>query len=158
MGKKDDLSRRRMELVSKTGMLLTIYHLCTSLIIQILESSKHGSLSRHIKAKAEYLGARGKELRYEAEEKKSKGERMVYTEDVKQALGNYMKELRDGIERLRERRRDAERTLWGYGVGRKQGEGGEEKERTMKEIARVYGELIKEVKEVGKDVERLRDR
>jgi hypothetical protein len=28
----------------------------------------------------------------------------------------------------------------------------------MKEIARVYGELIKEVKEVGKDVERLRGR
>ena len=34
------------------------------------------------------------------------------------------------------------------------GEGGEEK--VMREIAKVYGELQRELREVGKDVERLK--
>jgi len=33
-----------------------------------------------------------------------------------------------------------------------------EKERVMREIARVYGEMVKEVREVGRDVERLKGR
>ena len=82
---------------------------------------------------------------------------MVYTEEVKSALGVYMANLRDGRERLNERRREAERVLWGYGVGRQEEDGRPSgKEKTMKEIARVYGELAKELSEVGKDVERLK--
>jgi len=47
--------------------------------------------------------------------------------------------------------------LWGYGVGRK-GEGESSKEKVMKEVARVYGELVREIGEVGRDVERLKGR
>ena len=52
-----------------------------------------------------------------------------------------------------ERKGDAERVLWGYGVGREEGN---EKGKVMKEIARVYSELERDLKEVGADVERLR--
>ena len=63
-----------------------------------------------------------------------------------------MRELRGGRERLRERGKLRERDLWGYGVGREDGG----KERVMREIARVFGELKQEVEEVRRDVERLR--
>lgn len=140
-----------MALVWKTTTLLGIYHLAISLIIRILEQSKHGSIARQVKTKAEYLNVVAKTVELETEEKGVRGHKMVYTEEVNEALGNYMRNLRDGRERLRERRGDAERVLWGYGVGREEGE----KEKVMKEIARVYGELTRELREVGRDVERL---
>jgi hypothetical protein len=127
------------------------------LIIQILEQNKHGSIARHIKTKTEYLSLSAQQIALEVKEKKVRGERMVYTDEVKGALGSYMDNLRSGRERLSERRREAERVLWGYGVGRQEEDGGTAgKEKMMREIARVYGELAKEVGEVGRDVERLK--
>lgn len=82
----------------------------------------------------------------------------MYTDQAKDALQEYVRNLKDGTERLRERKKGAERVLWGYGVGRTEEEGGGEKEKVMKEIARVYGELAKEIAEVGRDVEKLRSR
>lgn len=64
-----------------------------------------------------------------------------------------MRELRGGRERLKERGKLKERDLWGYGVGRED----ERKERQMREIARVYGELRGELEEVKRDVQRLRE-
>lgn len=95
---------------------------------------------------------------YEAKSKREKGEKVVYTDEVQGALENYVRELRSGRERGRERKREAERVLWGYGVGRREGEGGEEKEKVLREVARVYGELVREVEEVGRDVKKLRGR
>ncbi|EDO01352.1 predicted protein [Sclerotinia sclerotiorum 1980 UF-70] len=63
-----------------------------------------------------------------------------------------MRELRGGRERLKERVKLKERDLWGYGVGRED----DRKERQMREIARVFGELRLEMEEVKRDVERLR--
>lgn len=63
-----------------------------------------------------------------------------------------MRELRGGRERLRERAKVKERELWGYGVGREDGGG---KEKIMREIARVWGELRGEMEDVKRDVERL---
>ncbi|KAK0118462.1 hypothetical protein ONS95_012747 [Cadophora gregata] len=150
-----ELAKRRRDLVSHTTTLLTLHHLATALVIRTLEQSTHGSLSRYIKARSEYLSLKAAQVLYEARAKRDRGERVVYTEEVRSALENYVGELRGGRERGRERRAQAERTLWGYGIGR---EDGEEKERILREIARVYGELSKEVEEVGRDVQRLRGR
>jgi len=140
--------------------VLQAYQNATTLTIQILETSKHGSLSleRHYQTKITYLAQLVERVRLEAMEKKGKGERMVYTDEVRGALGEYVRHLRDGRERLRERRKGAERELWGYGVGREEEGEGTGKEKVMREIARVEGELIREVGEVGRDVERLRGR
>ncbi|PMD22650.1 hypothetical protein NA56DRAFT_702437 [Hyaloscypha hepaticicola] len=155
--KQTNLATRRTELVSKTTTLLGLYHLATTLVILILEQSVHGSVSRHVKARSEMLAASAQSLSLQVREKAVRGEKMVYTEEVKGALREYVRHLRDGRERLRERRKEAERVLWGYGVGRME-EGGGEKEKVMKEIARVYGEMVMELKEVGRDVERLKGR
>lgn len=79
---------------------------------------------------------------------------MVYTEEVTHALENYSRELRVGKERLKERRREAEGKLWGYGIGRDSGD----KEKVLKECARVYGELGRELRGVERDVQKLTGR
>ena len=140
--------------MGKTTTVLGVYHIAIAQVIRILEQNKHGSVSRFYKTKAEYLEMSAKQVELQVKEKMARGEKMVYTEEVKNALEHYMRNLRDGRERLRERKKDAERILWGYGVGREEGD----KERRMREIARVYGELVKELAEVGRDVERLRGR
>ncbi|PVH83793.1 hypothetical protein DL98DRAFT_569518 [Cadophora sp. DSE1049] len=156
--RRSELATRRTNLVSHTTTLLTLHHLATALLIRTLEQSTHGSLSRYIKARSEYLSLKATQVLYEARGKREKGERVVYTDEVRGALENYVRELRGGRERGRERRAQAERVLWGYGIGRKEGEGGEEKEKVLRECARVYGELMREVESVGRDVERLRGR
>lgn len=150
--KKTNLATRRSGLVGKTMTLLNTYHMAIALIIRILEQTKHGSLSRFVKMKAEYLNASATQVGLEIKEKGIKGEKMVYTPEAVGALKNYMENLRDGQERLGERERGAKRELWGYGVGREEGE----KEKVMREIARAYGELTKECREVGRDVEKLK--
>ena len=104
------------------------------------------------------MALKAKEVRVEAAEKRAKAEKMLYSEEVEEALQNYMAHLRDAGMRLEERRRGAERVLWGYGVGREEGEEARKKERTMREIARVYAEMVREVGEVRRDVERLKGR
>jgi hypothetical protein len=86
-------------------------------------------------------------------EKETTAKKMIYTEEVQKALANYMQHLRVEQERAREKTGDAERVLWGYGVGRDDGGG---KERVMKEVARVYGKLKGEIRGVERDVGRLK--
>ncbi len=74
----------------------------------------------------------------------------IYTPEVSSALANYKEHLRDGRARLRQRQKDAERELERYGVGR------EGKDKVMKEIARVYAEMGRQIREVRRDLERLK--
>ncbi len=79
---------------------------------------------------------------------------LVYTPEVVEALSVYMGHLRDARGRLKERRREAENQLRRYGVGREDDEGA--KEKVMKEIARVYGEMVREVEDIKRDMSRLK--
>lgn len=74
------------------------------------------------------------------------------------ALGVYAEHLRDGRSRLAQREKEAQRELGRYGVGRREDEDGDRagKEKVMREVARVYGEMGKEVEEVRRDLERLK--
>lgn len=147
------LAERRAAIVATATVLMDAYHLSTVLVIQTLEAVCGGAVSRHAGSRADYWALRAKEVGLDVRAKNGMAGEMIYTPAVRGALGNYVEALRDGRERLKERERGAERALWGYGVGR---EDGGEKERIMKEVARVYGELGKEVEDVRRDVERLR--
>jgi len=74
----------------------------------------------------------------------------VYTPEVSDALAHYRDHLRDERARLRQRQKDAERELERYGAG------WAGKEKVMKEIARVYAETARQIREVRRDVERLK--
>ncbi|KUJ13198.1 uncharacterized protein LY89DRAFT_737178 [Mollisia scopiformis] len=153
---RTSIAKRRLELVSNTTTLLSLHHLSHNLLILHLEQTKHGLLSRHLQARSSYLSLLAQQVALQVREKAVKGERVVYSEEVRGALEVYVRHLRDARERLREKRGDAERVLWGYGVGR--GEEGKEKERVMRSVTDKYAELSRELKDVGRDVERLRGR
>ncbi|RFU25406.1 hypothetical protein B7463_g10940, partial [Scytalidium lignicola] len=149
---KTDLATRRNALVSKATVVLSLYYVATTTVVRSLEQVKHGVLARNAKTKAEFLATSARLEEYNAKNLELSARKIVYTEELNQALENYMENLRDGRERLAQRKRVAERELWSYGVGREEGD----KEKIMKEIARVYKELNKEIKEVSRDVERLK--
>lgn len=85
----------------------------------------------------------------EAEQKLRVAEGLVYGPEAVRALEVYREHLRDGRVRMESRKGGAERELGRYGVGR-------EKERVMREVARVWGEMEGEMEEVRGDIERLR--
>ena len=119
-------------------------------MIRILEQNKHGQLARSIKSKSELLCAEAKQEELNAKIVYLTARNTIYTPEVSSALANYKEHLRDGRARLRQRQKDAERELERYGVGR------EGKEKVMREIARVYGEMGRQIREVRRDVERLK--
>ena len=83
----------------------------------------------------------------------------IHTPEVVSALGRYYRHLKDVRERLEERRVLAMEELKGYedgGGGRDGGPGrGRADSGAMKEIARRYGGLIREVEDVRMEIERL---
>lgn len=151
-----DLSVARARLVPLTLKILETYRSATATAIQILEQNKHGLLARSVKARAEFAATSALQEEQNAVLLRGNGLGAVYTDEVKDALRNYEEHLRVGRARLRERKSEAEKELARYGVGR-EGDGGM-KEKTMKEIARVFGEMGSQIEEVKRDVERLKGR
>lgn len=145
-----NLHASHLALLTLTTNLLSSLNSVTLQTITLLETTKHSFFFRHITSYSAYLSLLSQFVALELREKYYRGERMVYTDDVKRALGNYKQEVRMGRERLKERKREREKALRGYGVGTE-----EVKEKQMKEIARVYGEMEREIEEVGRDVRRL---
>ncbi|KAI1007593.1 hypothetical protein K3495_g640 [Podosphaera aphanis] len=147
-----ELNRRRVELASKVKVLLSLYHLASTLVILHLEQTVHGSVARELRTKAELLGLTAQKLELEAKEKYLRCEREVYSAPVKNALSEYMASLQYTGERLVERKKEAQKILLEYGVGRPDNE----KEKIMRTIAKKYAELQTELREVGRDIDRLK--
>jgi N-acetyl-anhydromuramyl-L-alanine amidase AmpD len=76
----------------------------------------------------------------------------IYTPETVAALHNYGAHLKDAKSRTAERVRSLEDELAEYGVGV---QGGEGKEKTMREMAKVYREMRRQVDDVQVDLERL---
>jgi hypothetical protein len=147
---KSALETSRLALVPLTTRVLEAYRTATELAIRILEQNKLGQLARSTKSKSELLAAEAKQEELNAKIVYLTARNTIYTPEVSNALANYKEHLRDGRARLRQRQKDAEWELVRYGVGR------EGKEKVMKEIARVYGEMGRQIREVKRDVERLK--
>ncbi|OBT69629.1 hypothetical protein VE03_00733 [Pseudogymnoascus sp. 23342-1-I1] len=147
------LATNRTTLTDVAVKLLGIYTAQSASTIRILEQTTHGALSRHARAHAEMLAASCATTALEAEQKRRVGEGLVYGPEAVRALGVYREHLRDGRVRMEGRKGGAERELGRYGQGGKEG-----KERVMREIARVWGEMEGEVEEVRGDIGRLRGR
>jgi hypothetical protein len=79
--------------------------------------------------------------------------RDVYDKQAIQALRTYGAHLRDARVRTEERVRGLKAELGEYGVGV---EGGEGKERVMREMARVYGQMGRQMQDTKGDLDRLR--
>ncbi|RBQ84227.1 hypothetical protein VDGD_01257 [Verticillium dahliae] len=78
----------------------------------------------------------------------------VYTPETVSALTNYGVHLRDARVRVEESIRRLEMELEGYGVGAQRGQA-QAQEGRMREMARVYRAMEREMDEVKKDLKRL---
>lgn len=139
-------------LVGKVRELLSLHHHASELVINHLEQVMYGSVSRSLKTKSEYLSLTAQHLELESRSKYIRGNKMVYTDDVKNALSEYQRSLRDSRERLKEKKRDLEKLLAGYGLGEPDGD----KRKIMQSIADKHADLEKEFKEVWRDIEKLK--
>lgn len=156
-----EILKSRLGITPLAMKTLHAYVQCSEACIRVLETTKHGALARHSNWSSAYAKLQAQSLALEAEQKTAQARGVVYTKEVRRALRTYGEHLRDGRARLSMRGRDAKGVLEGYGVrdddDEEDADGGR-KERTMREIAKVWGEMESQVEAVRKDIDRLNGR
>ncbi|KAI1382899.1 uncharacterized protein F4822DRAFT_423007 [Hypoxylon trugodes] len=125
-------------------------------LVRILES-KHGPAARSAELRAAAAGLETRTWALAAEALLWDARRTVYPPEARRALTNYRRHLGDARMRLADALRVREAELIDYGVGEgEDGRGGDEgKERTMREMARVWREMETRLNEVRGDLDRL---
>ncbi|EED24457.1 conserved hypothetical protein [Talaromyces stipitatus ATCC 10500] len=123
-------------------------------MIVLLERTKHGSLSRATKARADYLATVAECMNNKAQVTKLETLSTIYTPENTAALENYSAHLRETITQLEETQNIANQTLQEYDqVGtstKRRGNTG-----PMTDIARRYGDLAQEVEAVQREIKKL---
>ncbi|KAK4174607.1 hypothetical protein QBC36DRAFT_302676 [Triangularia setosa] len=149
--KKYSLLRSRLSLAAAVSSLLDQQAYILRKLTRSLEA-KHGPISRSLEYSAAEtaLVAQKQELEIRSVGRAARKE--VYSPEVVTALGNYARHLRDAKGRLGERIKGLEVELGEYYCRR---DGERDKERKMKEMARVYVDMGRQLEEVRKDLERL---
>ncbi|KAI9739489.1 MAG: hypothetical protein M1818_005177 [Claussenomyces sp. TS43310] len=147
------LQTARLALVPRVQHLWARYRLAMILCIQILERTVHGQVARSAKVRSELLALEVRTKAAEASILLPRVRDALYTPEVRGALRVYAEHLRDGRARLNQREKEARRELERYGVGR---DDNRNKDKIMHEVARVYGEMGREVEGVREDLERLK--
>ncbi|KAI1453157.1 hypothetical protein F4805DRAFT_385761 [Annulohypoxylon moriforme] len=124
-------------------------------LIRILES-KHGPSARSAELRASDAGLETQTWALAAEALLWDVRRSVYPPGACRALINYRRHLGDARMRLADAIRVREAELEDYGVVVVEGrEGDDGKERTMREMARVWREMESRLDEVRGDLDRL---
>ncbi|TPX07826.1 uncharacterized protein E0L32_010513 [Thyridium curvatum] len=164
---KSDLTTSRLKTAAAAADLLSAQ---TSVLTTLLRSveAKHGTVARSLELRAEDVALAAQRAEVRADTALWTARRDVYSPAARSALRGYAAHLRDSTLRMEESLRTLEAQLGEYGVsaggegekGRRRdgsggGGGGEGKERTMREMARVYREMGKQLEEVRGDLERL---
>ncbi|KAF7177028.1 hypothetical protein CNMCM7691_004569 [Aspergillus felis] len=130
--------------------------------VVLLERVKHGALSRATKAKAEHLALVAQGVEAKLSIMKLDTAATLYTPEVVAALDRYRQHLRETRERLEEKQGKVLEGLKAYeGVDSEAHEPSARNEKEhfesgpMREIARRYGSLIKEIEAVKLEIQRL---
>jgi hypothetical protein len=163
--RQEALTRERLAAATSLSTLLHHHAQALAQLLRSLEA-KHGPIARSLEFRATEVALTAQRQETEAQIALWQVRRDTYTPEVSKALRNYAAHLRDAKGRLGEAIRTLKGELEGYGVegssrGEKDGEGSAKgtgkpgKERTMREMARVYREMVRQVDEVRGDLERL---
>lgn len=145
-----ELVKARLETLGTLLGLLDTYAASLTHLIRGLEA-KHGVVARSVDLKASQtaLHAQHAQVKVESALHGARGE--IYTPQAQVALKNYASHLRDAKIRTEERVKGLTAELGEYGVG---ADG--DKERKMREMARVYREMSRKMDDAKGDLERLR--
>ncbi|KAL2861403.1 hypothetical protein BJX68DRAFT_260231 [Aspergillus pseudodeflectus] len=149
------LPAARTQMAAAAAEVLVMRAAVLERTVTLLERTKHGSLARATKARAEHLhtvahGVEGKLKVIRLEILAT-----IHTTEVSAALTQYHRHLRDMRVRLEERRELALNELKAYEdanstLSRRSGDSG-----VIAEIARRYGSLIREIEDVNMEIQRL---
>jgi hypothetical protein len=150
--RKVELTRARLAAAAELTSLLQEQ---TSVLAQLLRAleAKHGPIARSLEFRATEAALTAQRQEAEAETALWVARRDTYTPEAARALANYASHLRDAKARLNEAIHSLKAELEAYGVQGEGGGGG--KEKVMREMARVYRDMGRQVEEVRGDLERL---
>jgi uncharacterized membrane protein YccC len=148
---KTDLVKARLSTASAVVSLLNKHSFALAALIRALEA-KHGVVARSLELRAAEQALDAQKGEADAQTAMWNVTNGVYTPEVVTALKNYAAHLHDAGNRTREAIRGMVSELEGYGVGV---EGEEGRERTMREMARIYREMGRQVEEARGDLDRL---
>lgn len=169
---KQDLTKSRLAAAAAVADLQARRGDALATLARALEA-RHGAPARSVELRAAEVALRARRDEASAEAALWAARADVYSPDARAALAAYAAHLRDSRVRLAEGCRARVAELAEYGVVIPEGEGeGEEgndgddgggggerevsaKERTMREMARVYGEMEREMEDIQRDLERL---
>lgn len=121
-------------------------------LMRALET-KHGVIARSLELRASEVALQAQRNEVDAQQTMYAIRGEVYTPEMIAALKNYAAHLRDAKVRGEERIRGLQAELGEYGVGV---EGGEAKQKMMREMSRVYREMGRQMDDVQGDLDRLR--
>ena len=133
--------------------LLRSYTQSLTHLIRSLEA-KHGVVARSLELRASDVSLQAQRTELDVGNALHNIRQDVYSPQVVAALHNYAAHLKDAKVRAAETFHSLQAELGEYGVGM---DGGEGKEKIMREMARVHHEMGKQIEDVKKDLERLED-
>ncbi|KAL6854988.1 hypothetical protein ACO1O0_006124 [Amphichorda felina] len=141
---------RLRTLAALTGLLDT-YAASLARLIRALEA-KHGVAARSVDLRAAEVALQSQHAQAHVETALHATRAEIYTPEAIAVLKSYSLHLQDARGRTGERIKGMKADLAEYGVGVK---GGASKERTMREMARVYREMGRQIDDARGDLERL---
>ncbi|OTB04824.1 hypothetical protein M426DRAFT_22444 [Hypoxylon sp. CI-4A] len=143
------LSRSRRRATHDLTQHLARHARAVSQLVRVLEA-KHGPAARSAELRAEDAGLETQTWALAAEALLWDARGTAYPPEARRALANYRRHLGDARMRLADAIRVREAELEDYGVAVD-----ESKERTMREMARVWREMETRLDEVKVDLDRL---
>jgi hypothetical protein len=147
-----DVTSARLETLASLASLLSDYDAVLASLIRSLEA-KHGAIARSVELDAASISLQAQRVHLDGQSTLHSLRKDIYSPEAVVALKNYASHLKDARTRTEERLRGLAAELGEYGVGVA---GGEEKEKLMKEMARVYRDMGKQMKDAQGDLDRLR--
>lgn len=150
---RQSLATARLRTLASLTQLLRCYTQSLVHLVRTLEA-KHGVLARSVELRASDVSLRAQRTELEATHVAHSVAKELYSPQSVAALRRYADHLKDAKLRTAERVRSLQTELAGYGVGPP---GDESKEKTMREMTRVYRGMSRQVEDVKQDLDRLRD-
>lgn len=129
--------------------LLDTYTTSLTHLIRALEA-KHGVVARSVDLRASRTALQAQHTQTSVESALHNGRNEIYAPEAQTALKNYASHLRDARMRTEERVKGLMAELGEYGVGVDEG-----KEKKMREMAKVYREMGRQMDDAKGDLERL---
>ncbi|KAL2892000.1 hypothetical protein HOO65_011358 [Ceratocystis lukuohia] len=149
---KSNLAKARLAAQAEVVNILERRTQALTQLVRALEA-KHGAVARSAEHSAAELALQAQIAEAEASLSLHRVRKDIYSTEVCSALRNYGRHLQDARLRLEEALRTRKMELAEYGVGV---EGQEGKERFMREAAKTYREMSRQMEDIEGDLERLR--